>query len=376
MTAIDEAARPIWAEIDLSAITHNLAVVRSRLAPETKVLATVKADAYGHGMVPVARHLQSLGVDGFATANVADAIAARAAGVTLPILIYGTQLPDGNAPLLDHGLTPTVYSMAAVAALRDLAAGRDRPITVHMKVDAGMGRLGVRLDEAANLAHEIITTPGLYLEGVYTHIPFSDGPGEAWSRRRLAAFSETVAAIKVAHGIDIPFAQAAASSVIAADLPDPLNTVSPGHLLYGLSPLKERSPAALGLRPALRAARGRLIHIGARRADDDLIAESDATRVGVILLGMDNGFRPVAAGRAGHVLRDGRPAPILSVSAEYTVVDLDDHPDAAVGDIVTVIGSDGDAQITAEDVASSQGAPSAAYWVIGLKRVPMRYLES
>lgn len=373
MTALDEAARPVWAEIDLSAIDRNLAVIRDGLAPGTKVLATVKADAYGHGMVPVARHLEALGVDGLATANVQDAIAARVAGVTLPILIYGAQLPDGNATLLDHGLTPTVYSAEAVASLRALAVGRAAPIAVHMKVDAGMGRLGVRLDGAAALARDIIATPGLFLEGVYTHIPFSDGPGETWSRRRLAAFAETVAAIEAEHGIDIPFAQAAASSVIAADLPDPLNTVSPGHLLYGLSPLKDRPPAALGLTPALRALRGRLIHIGDRHDGDDLMSPSDATRVGVILLGMDNGFRPAAEGRVGHVLHDGRAAPILSVSAEYTVIDLSDRPNVAVGDVVTVIGADGDATVSAEDVAMAQGAPSAAYWVIGLKRVPMRY---
>ena len=371
------AARPLWAEIDLDAITHNVAVLRANAGRPVKLLMPIKANAYGHGVVEVSRHLERLGVDGLATANVDDALAARRAGVALPILLYGAQLPAGNAFLLEHGLTPTIYDhlgLRAVAA----AARPGNPISVHVKVDAGMGRLGVRIDECAAFVSDVLTTPGVRLEGVYTHIPFSDDSGEAWSRRRLQAFADVVRLVEVEHGITIEFAQAAASSVFSRGLPDGLNTISPGHLTFGLHPIAGARAETLGFRKALRSLRAQLIHIGHRRVGDDLPGcgpaglERDAT-VGVILLGMDNGYRQGPASGEAFMLCHGRRCAVLGVSAEYTVIDLTGIIDAAVGDVVTVIGRDGDDEIAVEDVAAQLGAPSAAYWMVGLKNVPYRY---
>lgn len=375
--AIPEAVRPVWAEIDLAAVTANLTDLRAGLRPGTRLIAPVKADAYGHGAAEVARYLAALGVDGVATANVEDALAIRRAVPDLRILIYGAQLPDGNGTLLENGLTPSVYDRAGLAALSAHARNSDRPVPVHIKVDCGLGRLGVRLDEAAAFVGEVLATPTLWVEGLYTHIPFSAAADAAWSARRLAAFAAVAAEIQSRFDIAIPFVQAAASSVLAEGLPDPLNTVSPGHLLYGLSPLQHRDPDRLRLRPALHAIRARLIHIGARRPGDDLsggpVKPGDSTSVGVALFGMDNGYRPAAQGATNVVLVRGRRCPVLSVSAEYSAIDLTAVPDATVGDVATFIGRDGDERIVTEEVAANQGAPSAAYWLVGLKRVPRRY---
>ncbi|MEZ5776049.1 MAG: alanine racemase [Hyphomicrobiaceae bacterium] len=371
-------ARPLWADVDLSAIPHNLALLRARAGRPVRILAPVKANAYGHGIVAVARHMAECGVDGLATANVDDAVAARRAGVELPILIYGAQLPGGNAYLLEHRLTPTVYDGEGVAAVAALARASGRTIPVHMKVDAGLGRLGVRLDEAAELARAILKTRGLELEGIYTHIPFSDGAGESWSRRRMAAFAGLVAAIEAEHGIRIPYAQGAASSVMARDFPDPLNTIAPGHLVFGLFPIGGGRAEDLGFRKALTAVRARIIHIGRRRKGDDLYGSPaggiDAERtVGTILLGMDNGYRPAPAGRTATMLCGGVRCPVLGVSAEYSVIDLSGVASPGVGDVVTLVGQDGALAQSAEDVAEQLGAPSAAYWMVGLKSVPLRY---
>ncbi len=373
-----QLARPLWAEVDLGAVTHNLERLRERVGRAVKVIAPVKANAYGHGIVPVARHLQQLGVDGLATANLDDAIAARQAGVTIPILMYGSQLPRGNGLLLEHGLTPSVYDREGLEALVALAAASSRRINVHVKVDAGLGRLGVRLDAAAAFARKIVSEPGLLLEGIYTHIPFGDPAGEAWSRRRLAAFAEVVAAIEAEHGIPIPYAQGAASSVIARSFPDPLNTISPGHLLFGLFPIGGGRAEEQGLRKALAAVRSRLIHLGERRKGDDLYGAGEggaeaSGNVGTILFGMDNGYRPAAAGRTAQMLCRGVRCPVLAVSAEYTVIDLAGAPGARLGDAVTIVGADGNEAIAAEDVAAHLGAPSAAYWMVGLKCVPISY---
>lgn len=368
----------MWAEVDLGAITHNIALIRERAGRPVKLLVPVKANAYGHGAAVVGLHLESLGVDGLATANVDDAVAIRRAGATLPILLYGAQLPTGNQYLLQHDLTPTVYSSESLRSISDLAVDAGRTIDVHIKVDAGMGRLGVRLDEAAAFADEVIDAPNVRLEGIYTHIPFSDGLGETWSRRRLRAFTEVVRTIEATHRTAIDFVQAAASSVFAEDFPDVLNTIAPGHLTFGLHPITGASAEASGYRKALRAVRAAVIHIGRRRKGDDLPGagadgiEADAT-VGVVLFGMDNGYREGHTGTPAYMLCRGRRCAVLSVSAEYTVVDLTDVPGAAVGDIVTVIGRDGDDEIAVETVAEQLGAPSAAYWMVGLKSIPYRY---
>jgi alanine racemase len=371
-------ARPVWGEVDLGAIAHNLQRLRERAGRPVKVIAPVKANAYGHGVAPIGRHLESLGVDGLATANLDDALAMRAAGVEIPILLYGSQLPDGFGVLLENGLTPTVYSSAGVQALAAAADGAAAPVEVHVKVDCGLGRLGVRPEHAPALVREVRSSPQLRLEGIYTHIPFDEAAGAEWSRRALAVFAGLVREIEAEHGIRIDYAQASASSVMTEGFPDSLNTIAPGHLMYGLSPIGGGRAEALGFRKALRGLRAQLIHVGRREVGDDLIGTgpdgaADARTTGVILLGMDNGYRAARGGMSAQMLVRGLLCPVLSVSAEYTVVDVTAVPDVAVGDVVTIIGDDGGETIAVEDVARQLGAPSAAYWMVGLRNVPFRY---
>ena len=374
-------ARPLWADVDLDAITHNLALVRERAGRPVRILAAIKANAYGHGVETVALHLQSASVDGLATANLDDALMARRAGVSIPILIYGSALPGGLELLLAHDLTPSIWTQDALDAVSRLAAERGRTIAVHVKVDAGFGRIGVRLDAAAAFARAVIAAPGVQLEGMYTHLPFDGAAGAAWSSRRLSEFTSLLRQVESQNGIVIEFTQAAASSILSEALPDSLTTIAPGHLLFGLSPLAGRSAEELGFRKALSALRTRLIHVGERRRGDDPAGAAICAvfRPRRILpappICTVNGYRAVAASGA-FMLCQGRRCPVLGVSAEYTVIDLSAAPAAAVGDTVTIIGEDADDAITVESVAQQMGAPSAAYWMIGLRDVPMRYRAS
>ncbi|MEO7369342.1 MAG: alanine racemase [Ilumatobacteraceae bacterium] len=374
-------ARPIWADVDLGAISHNIALIRERAGRPVKMMVPVKANAYGHGAAVVGKHLESLGVDGVATANVADAVAIRAACSGLRILLYGAQLPSGNAYVLQHDLTPTVYSLDSLQAVSGLAADSGRVVNVHIKADAGMGRIGVRLDETVAFAREVMRAPGVRLEGIYTHLPFSNSAGEQWSRRRLTAFTEVVRSIESEHRVSIDFVQAAASSVFLQGLADTLNTIAPGHMTFGLNPIVGGRAEDTGYRKALTAVRGALIHVGRRYKGDDLAGTgpaglaADAT-VGVILLGIDNGYTPGRADGRAYMLCRGQRCAVLSVSAEYTVIDITGVTGAVVGDPITVIGADGGESISVETVATQLGAPSAAYWMMGLKNVPYRYTDS
>ena len=358
----------MWAEIDLGAITHNIDRIRERAGRPVRLIVPVKANAYGHGVVAVGRHLEQIGVDAIATANVDEAIELRTAGVRLPILMYASQLPAATSRLLAHGLTPTIADRAGLEAAA--AAAGEEPVAVHVEVDAGFGRLGVRFDEAAALVAAIAAERRVCLEGLYTHLPFSDDDGAAWARRRITAFSELVRHVEATHRIHIRYAQASASAAVVDSIPDDLNTVAPGHLTYGISPIHGVHAEDLGFRQALRAIRARVIHVGRREPGDDLAAgpPTGVVRTAVLLLGIDNGYE-LSAGAS--VLLHGIQCPVLSVNAEYTVVDTSSLPGVDVGDVATIVGRDGAEELALRDVAAR--GRSAGYWMMGFRRVPPRY---
>jgi len=344
---VDRLARPVWCEVALDAITQNLATIRDLAGRPVKVIATVKANAYGHGAPRAGLHLQSLGVNALATANLDDALEIRRAGVTIPIVMFASSLPAGVNTLLEHQLTPTVADLPMAEAI-SRAAGR--PVNVHVKVDAGLGRLGVKLDEARAFVNQLVRMPDIKVEGLYTHLPFSDPRKAPWAKSRLAAFTAVVETLEREDGIRIDYAQAAASSILAMRLPDFLNTISPGHLLFGLNPLLQDSNVSFT--PALTAIKARLIHV------------SSHDETGVILLGTDNGYRVSDA----WVLCHGTRCKVLSVSAEYSVIDLSQLCRAEVGDEVTVVG-DG---LSLEEVAAYLGlTPMGA--AISFRRIPITY---
>jgi alanine racemase len=317
-----QLARPVWAEVSLEAITRNLAAIRRLAGRPVKVIATVKANAYGHGAPAVGLHLQALGVDALATANLDDALEMRRAGVTAPIIMFASNLPEGVETLIAHRLTPTVQDLKTAELISRAATS---PVNVHVKVDAGLGRLGVKLSDARGFVNQLARVPNIRLEGLYTHLPFSQAAQVDWARRQLAAFTSVVDTLKRDDGIRIDYTQAAASAILASQLPDSLNTVAPGHLFFGLSPLAHLRPEDLGLRPALQAIKARLIHI------------AQAPRTGVLLLGSDNGYR-MSATEDTWVLCRGKRCQVLSVTLEYTVVDLSGVLDAEIGDEVTIVG--------------------------------------
>jgi alanine racemase len=369
VTSEVDPARPVWAEIDLAAITHNIERIRERAGRPLRVIVPVKANAYGHGAVAVARHLEQIGIDALATANVDEAIELRTAGVRLPILMYASQLPAATSRLLAHGLTPTIADRAGLEAAA--AAAGDEPVAVHVEVDAGFGRLGVRFDEAAAFVAAVVAERRVFLEGIYTHVPFSDETGAVWAQRRITAFGGLVRQIEVTHGIRIRYAQASASSAMIASISDGLNTVAPGHLTYGISPMHGVQAEDAGFRQALRAIRAQVIHVSRRDPGDDLLPGSTdgVTRTAVLLLGIDNGY-DFSVG-ASVLLRSTR-CPLLSVNAEYSVVDTSSVPGVMAGDVATIVGRDNADELVLDDVAG-RGGHTAGYWMMRFRRVPLRY---
>src|SRR5262245_58734160 len=220
MTTDSMPLRPLWAEFDFNALAHNLAVVR-RMAGERRLIASIKANAYGHGAVAIARELARSGVETLWTGSIDEAMAIRAAGIETRILLFGGYLPKDIPVLLAHGLTPTICDRAGAEAV---SAAASSPAPVYVKVDAGLGRLGVPLPDAADLIPSIAALPNLVIEGIYTHLPFGTAAGRDWGRKQYASFVALLTQL-AGRGITPPVTQVWASSGLLAGMPDSCNSV-------------------------------------------------------------------------------------------------------------------------------------------------------
>jgi len=338
MATASEPVRPLWVATDFEALAHNLAVVR-RLAGQRRLIASVKANAYGHGAVPIARELARLGVDTLWTGSIDEALAIRAAGIGARILLFGGYVPAGIPELLRHRLTPTIYDRADAQAVSAAASG---PTPVCIKVDSGLGRLGVPLPEAEELIQGIAELPNLAIEGIYSHLPFGSATGRDWAREKYGGFAALLARL-AARGIRPPVTQVWASSGLLAGMPDVCNAVCVGHLLYGLSPVAPDVAPASDLRPVMTTIKTRLIHVAHHAAGQDIaIGAHDGMKnarvTGVVPLGLGDGMRSAAPGQTMSLLIRGRRAPVIGVSLEHTTLDLTGIDSPQVGDEVVVIG--------------------------------------
>lgn len=353
---MSDDAHPCWAVYDMDRLRANLAAIRDRIGPDQACIAALKANAYGHGTLPVARALDGEGLSAFMTGSFDEACQLRAERLRTPVVMFAGALPAGMADLVGAGLVPTVVDRAsAEAAVRAAPAGEAVP--VYVKVNAGLGRLGVPLDAAEGFLDELAAMRGLEVRGLYTHLPFGDARGRDWAARRLAAFDALLARLGE-RGMAPPVTQARASACVAAGLSDRANAVCVGHLLYGLSPFADDSLADLSAyQPVLAEIGSRLIQVSDHPQGSDIAIGNSyglrrGRRTGVAPIGVGQGLvRPVRGSEAQALIR-GRRAPIVAVSLEHLVLDLTDIEDAAVGDIVRLLGAEGDAAVGLNELAA------------------------
>lgn len=372
-----QAVRPNRAEFDLAALRHNMRALRAISGPEIKYIAALKANAYGHGAAAVARTLADDG-DTFAlaTGSFEDALAIRGAGVDLPIMMFGGALPEAAPLLLEHDLMPTVYDPGGARAVASAATAAQRTASVYIKVDAGLGRLGVPLPDALDYIREVQGLPNVRVEGVYTHLSFYDETEREWARGRMRAFDGLLRDLEAA-GIEVPVTQALASSCMVAGLTGVGNAVCPGHLLYGVPSIAPSVADTSAFRPVLRSIRSRLIHAGPPKAGMRGLPERDTpSRIGVIPVGLADGYRPTAAGQTAHALVAGARVPVRGVSLEHITLDLSGRPTAGVGDEVVLLGESGGESITLADLAEWQGTRLHHVLMAFDRRLPAHYVDS
>jgi len=384
VTAAVASLRPTTAHIDLGALRHNLAQVR-RLAGDREVIAIVKADAYGHGAVPVARALAAEGVTRFGVALVEEGRALREAGIRGEVLVLGGFVEDQAAEIVELGLTATIFHAGHADALNEAARRAGRAVPVHVKIDTGMGRLGFSPDAAPDAVAALARCAFLRLEGLMTHFADADLADPAYAREQVARFDAVAGTVRRA-GVHIPIRHAANSAAVMAAsswrsaMGGPLyDAVRPGLMLYGARP-GPAVGAGVDLRPVLSLTTRILLLKRVPPGTPISYGRTFVTRreslIAVLPIGYADGY-PRALSNAGRVLVRGRAAPVVGrVCMDLTMVDATDVPDAAEGDEAVVIGAQGAAAITVEEVAA--GAGTIAYEILcGIgPRVPRRYLDA
>ena len=344
-----------YAEVSLKAIGHNIAQVKKRLRPGVKLLAVIKADAYGHGAVRVGKYLEDQ-VDYFAVATAEEAMELREQGIRLPVLVLGYISPEQYGEILDYDITQTVYSLEIAEKLSEASVKAGCRTKIHAALDTGMTRIGFHItEEEADRIAAISRLPGLELEGMFTHFSCADQKDKTYCGLQLEKFRRMERMLR-ARGVEIPVKHICNSAGIMEFDDYRFDMVRSGIVTYGLYPSEEVDKSRLPMIPAL-SWKSRVIHV--QDAEPGLgvsygatyTTEGPCTRIATVSAGYADGY-PRALSNKGRVLIHGRYAPILGrVCMDQMMVDVSHIPDVKVEDTVTLIGREGDRGITMEEVA-------------------------
>jgi alanine racemase len=317
----------------------------------------VKADAYGHGLAPVSATLMQCGIDAFAVATLSEALSLRQIGGDgWPILLFGSALPFEAAAMLDHNITPTISTLDEAHLFEQEARQRGKTVDVHIEVDTGMGRVGFWHEDAAKNVLQITTLPHLRIAGLYTHFPSADeNPGE--TRRELGLFQAVVQQLAV-KDVNIPSLHAANSAAMLTLPESHLNMVRTGLILYGITPNAPHGSTpqrSNEFRPLLsfkaRVAFVKDVAAGRTVSYGQTFTAENPMRIATVTAGYADGFSRHLSNKA-EVLVGGKRCPVIGrVTIDQIMVDVTQLPNVQCGDEVVFIGGQGDAQITASDVA-------------------------
>jgi alanine racemase len=359
--------RNLWAEVDLAAVSHNVRQLKRIIRPGCAMMAVVKANAYGHGMIEVAGRVLKEGADFLGVARISEAIRLREGYIDAPVLIFGYTNPEYVATLINYDLAQTVYTYESAKKLSDSAVSFGKRIKVHLKVDTGMGRLGIlpceiRLPEnsgeifgsAIREVEMIARLPGLLLEGVYTHFATADSSDKTYALRQFEIFNLFIDKIKK-FGIEFRIKHAANSAAII-DMPAThLDMVRAGISIYGVYPSDTVDKTKIFLKPAMTL-KSRVIHVkhvnsGFSVSYGAAARTQQPTVIATVAIGYADGYNRLLSS-TGRMLIHGASAPVIGrVCMDQTMLDVGHVPDTAIGDEVVVIGSQGDQFIIVDEIA-------------------------
>ena len=339
--------------VDLDAIVHNFRAIRKRVDRRVKILAVVKSDAYGHGLIEVARVLEREGADVLGVGDVSEGSAVRAAGIAKPVMVL-TVIPEPAIPeAIENELTLMVASLDSAQQVASVASSKGLVAKVHCMLDTGMGRIGFRPDNAVDEIPAILRYSSIDVEGILTHFPRATAEKDPFTSNQIKVFKNI---IKQLEDSGVPFEMThAANSAAVVNYPSAqFDMVRVGIMLYGVAPCKALQ-GKLDLKPAMRFETTvvfvKPVPEGTPLSYDHTYATPSATIIATIPVGYAHGFDFLLS-NAGEVLVQGQRVPIVGrVCMDQTLVNVGRIPEVCVGDKVTLIGRDGNQKISAEDVA-------------------------
>ncbi|MGE3539412.1 MAG: alanine racemase [Candidatus Tectimicrobiota bacterium] len=363
-------------DIDLPAFVHNIQAVRSRLAPTCQMMAVVKADAYGHGAIPLAMTARRHGVDWLGVARCSEGVALRQAGIHGPILVLGPTWPEDIAALVAHRLTPVLGSLEEATAVQQEAGRYGRPYAIHLKIDTGMGRFGFLPAQFLALLDGLRHCAPLVCDGLMTHLACADTPDRQSAQAQLTQF-RTVLQYCAQRGFTPRYVHAANSAAIYRYPESHWNLVRAGIALYGAHPFE--APEAAPLRPIMRwiahLVRIQELPAGYGIGYGHTFTTRRASRIGTLPVGYADGFARSLSNRA-EVLVHGQRVPVVGqICMDMCMIDVTDVPEARVGDAVVLLGTQGQGQVSATELAAWSGRiPYEVFCAIG-HRVPRHYVD-
>ena len=366
--------RPVWAEINLSAIRSNMREIMSLIKPGTFFCPVIKADGYGHGAVPIAHEAVALGAHYLAVAISAEAIQLRDSGITLPILVLGYTPPEMASMIVGNNLTQTVYRKEHVDALSAAATALNKTVKVHVKVDTGMTRLGITPEDTAEFCAYVVSQPNIELEGVFTHFATADSSDKTLAQGQLSRFMSAIGSVS-AKGLNVKLRHCANSAAVL-DIPEAhLDMVRPGIILYGLRPSDETGQP-FDLQPAMRlkarlsmvksVGTGRAVSYGARYVTDK------PTMIATIPLGYADGYSRMLSGKA-EICVDGMRAPVIGrICMDQCMADVSHIPSVKEGQEILLFGGP---DLPADEIALHLGTINYEVVCMVGKRVPRLYIK-
>lgn len=374
MNMPSSSGRPTVGEVDLGALEFNYRQLKKRIPEDVKLLAVVKADAYGHGAVPVSLRLEKLGVDYLGVAIPEEGVELRRGGVKTPILVLGGIFGGEVDQFFRFRLTPVIFKKDSLRILSREAERRKRKVKVHLKVDTGMGRLGVPLNLWSDFLHEVTRFPRIETEGILSHFAMTDEE-KGFTRNQWRAFQEAVKTAQ-AFGICCPYLHMANSATLTTFPACSARLVRPGIMLYGSYPAPTFR-SLIPLKPVMRLKTR--IHFlksvppGTRISYGGTFKAKRESLIATLPIGYADGYSRHLSNH-GEVLIHGKRAPVVGkICMDFIMVDVTDIPRVSAGDEVILMGRQGKEQITPEEIAEKIN--SISYEVLCLigKRVPRVY---
>ncbi len=376
-----EQYKRVYAEVNLDAVHYNMEQMRQKTAPDTRIMGIIKADGYGHGAVQIGRELETLDyVFGYGVATAEEAFILREAGLHKPILVLGYTFPYAYEEMIEKEIRPAVFRYDTLDELNACAERLGKNAKIHIKVDTGMSRIGIRPDESGlQFVKKALSCEALEVEGVFTHFAKADEADKTSAYRQIDLMSQFIDKAEADTGFRIPIKHCSNSAGILEMPQANLSLVRAGITLYGLAPSKEVTGEHLFLRPVL-SLKSRLVCVKEVKAGTPVsyggtYVTDKKTRIATVPVGYGDGYPRSLSGK-GYVLVRGKRVPILGrVCMDQFMVDVSEIPDVKEGDEVTLIGTDGSEKITMEMLGERSGRFNYELACDLGKRIPRIYFK-